>query len=86
MGLTKQQMIEAMEQEEKQEFLHSLSEEKAEEIYNDIENEGFGEHEFLYVLCILLVGAGLTVGFTRDQILNGVESVFPPSPENLTTQ
>ena len=76
MGIIKTMMLEEAENERKQEFLNSLTRDKAEEIYNIIEEEGFGKHEFLYVLCGLLVGASTIVGFTPEEIRTGIESIF----------
>ena len=76
MGATRDQMLEEAEKEQRQEFLNSLIRDKAEEIYNIIEQEGFGRHQFLYVLCGLLVGASTIVGFTPEEIQIGVESMF----------
>jgi hypothetical protein len=76
MGITKTMMLEEAEKEQRQEFLNSLIRDKAEEIYNIIEHEGFGRHEFLYVLCGLLVGASTIVGFTPEEIQIGMESIF----------
>jgi len=76
MGISKTMMLEQAEREQKQEFLNSLMRDKAEEIYNIIEEEGYGGAEFLYILCALLVGAASTIGFTPDEIRTGVESIF----------
>jgi len=76
MGATRDQMLEEAWKEQKQEFLNSLIRDKAEEIYNLINDEGYGNAEFLYALCGLLVGASVIVGFTQDEIRAGMEATF----------
>jgi hypothetical protein len=73
-------------QAEKQDFLFALAQEQSKEVYEAIANEGYGMHEFMYVLSIMLVGSGEALGVSFEDIVGGVVAAMPLSPENLTTQ
>lgn len=83
MSLTRDQMEEMAE---KQEILTAMSKEHCIQILKKNHALGYGDPEFLYVLCLMVVCGGEGLGFSNDEILQGVSSLLETHPENLTKQ
>jgi len=84
MGLTKQQMIESMELEEKQLALDEIVEAKCLELLEEVRQiEGYGTKEYVYLLCCMVVCGSQAVGWENEDIIRGVVSLMPNLYEDL---
>ena len=83
MGLTKQQMIEAMELEEKQLALDEIVEGKCLELLEEVGQMGYETKEYVYLLCCMVVCGAQAVGWQNEDIIRGVVSLMPNLYEDL---
>jgi hypothetical protein len=84
MGLTKQQMIEAMELEEKQLILDGMVEGKCLELLEEVGKMGYETKEYVYLLCCMVVCGAEAVGWQHEDIVRGVVSLMPELYKDLT--
>jgi hypothetical protein len=84
MGLTRDQMMEAMELEKKQMALDEIVEAKCLTLLEEVRQmEGYGTKEYVYLLCCMVVCGSQAVGWENEDILRGVVSLMPNLYEDL---
>lgn len=77
MGLTKQQMMEEMEQEEKQLRLDELVKDTCVSLMETVYDMDYSAQEYMYLLCCMAVCGGESIGWSPFDILKGVASLLP---------
>ena len=84
MGLTRDQMMEAMELEKKQMALDEIVEAKCLTLLEEVRQmEGYTTKEYVYLLCCMVVCGAQAVGWENEDIIRGVVSLMPNLYEDL---